>query len=73
MGIQPDLILMVSVIYQRRALPIYWCLLKKQGSCNLQEQQVLRPVIWLLKKYKLVVIGDREFHSIELASAALQK
>ena len=62
-------VLMVSVIYQSRALPIYWCLLEKEGSSNLQEQQqVLRPVIRLLKKYKLVVIGDREFHSIELAS-----
>ena len=62
-------VLMVSVIYQNRALPIYWCLLDKEGSSNLQEQQqVLRPVIRLLKKYKLVVIGDREFHSIELAS-----
>ena len=59
---------MVSVIYQRRALPIYWCLLEKDGSSNLEEQQkVLRPVIRLLKKYKLVIIGDREFPSVELA------
>jgi hypothetical protein len=43
--------------------------LEKEGSSNLAEQQkVLRPVIRLLKKYKLVVIWDREFHSIELAS-----
>ena len=61
-------VLMVSVIYQKRAWPIYWCLLGKDGSSNLQEQQkVLRPVIRLLKKYKVVIIGDREFHSIELA------
>ena len=61
-------VLMVSTIYQKRALPIYWVLLEKEGSSNLQEQQkALRPVIRLLKKYKLVVIGDREFHSIELA------
>ena len=61
-------VLMVSVIYQKRAWPIYWCLLEKDGSSNLTEQQkVLRPVIRLLKKYKLVIIGDREFHSIELA------
>jgi len=62
-------VLMVSAIYQKRALPIFWVLLEKEGSSNLAEQQkVLRPVIRLLKKYKLVVIGDREFHSIELAS-----
>ncbi|GBE91957.1 IS4 family transposase [Nostoc cycadae] len=61
-------VLMVSVIYQKRAWPIYWCLLEKEGSSNLEEQQkVLRPVIRLLKKYKLVIIGDREFHSVELA------
>jgi hypothetical protein len=59
---------MVSVIYQKRVWPIYWCLLEKDGSSNFQEQQkVLRPVMRLLKKYKLVIIGDREFHSIELA------
>jgi len=62
-------ILMVSVIYQKRALPIFWCLLDKDGSSNLQEQQkVLRPVIRLLKHDKLVIIGDREFHGVELAS-----
>ena|SRR6476469_3851485 len=59
---------MVSAIYQKRAFPIFWTLLEKKGACNLAEQkQVLRPVIWLLNKYKLVVVGDREFHSIELA------
>ena len=62
-------VLMVSAIYKKRALPIFWVLLEKEGSSNLVEQQkALRPVIRLLKKYKLVVVGDREFHSIELAS-----
>jgi len=61
-------LLMVSAIYQKRALPIFWIMLEKDGSTNLVEQQkVLRPVIRLLKTYKLVVIGDREFSSIELA------
>lgn len=60
-------VLIVSAIYHKRALPIFWVLLEKDGSSNLAEQQkVLRPVIRLLKKYKLVVVGDREFHSIEL-------
>lgn len=67
-------VLMVSVVYQKRAFPIYWCLLEKEGSSNLAEQKkVLRPVIRLLKKYKLVVVGDREFHSIELAKELQQK
>jgi hypothetical protein len=34
---------------------------------QVEQQQVLRPVIRLLKRYKLVILGDREFHSIELA------
>ncbi|GAB1544740.1 hypothetical protein NUACC21_74160 [Scytonema sp. NUACC21] len=61
-------ILMASVIYQKRAFPIYWCVLDKKGCSNLSEQQkVLRPVIKLLKQYQLVIVGDREFHGIELA------
>jgi hypothetical protein len=53
-------VLMVSAIYQKRAFPMFWTLLDKQGASNLAEQQqVLRPVIRLLKKYKLVIIGDR--------------
>jgi hypothetical protein len=61
-------VLMVSAIVQKRAFPIFWTLLDKKGASNLAEQQqVLRPVIRLLKRYKLVIIGDREFHSIELA------
>jgi hypothetical protein len=59
-------ILMASVIYQKIALPIYWCLLDKEGCSNFQEQQkVLRPVIRLLKHYQLVIIGDSEFHGVE--------
>ena len=61
-------VLMVSAIYQKRAFPLFWTLLDKQGASNLAEQQqVLRPVIRLLKRYKLVIIGSRDFHSIELA------
>jgi hypothetical protein len=61
-------VLMVSAIVQKRAFPIFWTLLDKRGASNLvEQQQVLRPVMRLLKRYKLVIVGDREFHSIELA------
>ncbi len=61
-------VLRVSTIIQKRAFPLFWTLLDRKGASNLAEQQqVLRPVIRLLKRYKLIVIGDREFHSIELA------
>ncbi|MEG4394572.1 hypothetical protein [Microcoleus sp. BROC3] len=51
---------MVSDLVQKRAFPIFWTLLDKQGASNLAEQQqVLRPVIRLLKRYKLALVGDR--------------
>ncbi len=58
----------VSVIWKKRALPIYWLLLAKKGSSNFYEQlATIRPVLRLLKEYKLVVIGDREYRSTALA------
>ncbi|WP_437126729.1 IS4 family transposase [Planktothrix tepida] len=58
----------VSVIWAKRAWPIYWNFLDKRGCSNLSEQQaLLRPVIRMLKSYDYVVVGDREFHSVELA------
>jgi len=60
-------ILMVSIVYDKRAIPIYWEILKKKGSSNLKEQQqVLEKVFNLLSDYKIVVLGDREFCSISL-------
>ena len=50
---------MASVIWKKRALPIYWLLLSKKGSSNFYEQvATIRPVLRLLKEYDLVVIGD---------------
>jgi hypothetical protein len=59
---------MASVIWKKRALPIYWLLLSKKGSSNFYEQvATIRPVLRLLKEYKVVVIGDREYRSTALA------
>lgn len=61
-------LLMISVIWNKRALPVYWQFLEKTGSSNLHEQiAVIRPVLKLLKRYEIVVIGDREFRRVELA------
>jgi hypothetical protein len=58
-------ILMVSIVYDKRAIPIYWQILKKKGSSNLQEQQqVMEKVFQVLSDYKIVVLGDREFCSV---------
>ena len=62
-------IFMLSVVWHRHALPIYWNVLEKKGASNFKEQKALiRPVLKLLKKYHVILIGDREFHSIELAT-----
>lgn len=42
--------------------------MEKKGNSNLAQQKaVLRPALRLLKHYQIVVVGDREFHSVELA------
>jgi len=64
----------VSVILDKRAWPIYWQFLSHTGSSNLAQQQaLLRPVLRLLKNYEIVVVGDREFRSVELAHWLKQK
>jgi hypothetical protein len=64
----------VSVIWDKRAWPIYWQLLSHTGSSNFAQQQaLLRPVLRLLKSYEIVMVGDREFRSIELAYWLKQK
>jgi hypothetical protein len=61
-------LLVVSLIVNNRAIPIYCHRLNKLGSSNLSEQQaVLMPVLALLKEYSLVILGDREFCSVKLA------
>ena len=53
-------IFIIAVIYKKRALPIYWQVFQKKSSTNLAEQKALiKPVLRLLKKYKLVVIGHQ--------------
>ncbi len=67
-SLQSNNILMASAIYQKRALPIFWIFLPKKGGSNLREQQiVLHPIIKLFKTHQIVIVGDREFHSVDLA------
>lgn len=43
-------------------------MLTHKGASNLTEQQaVMPPVFKHLKKYKIILIADREFHSIFLS------
>jgi hypothetical protein len=49
---------MVSLVYQNRAMPLYWSWLDKHGQSSLGDQQkVLRPVFRLLKKHRFVLLG----------------
>jgi hypothetical protein len=48
---------------------VYWLLLPKRGCSNLGEQKkLIRPLLRLFKGYRMLVLGDREFHSIKLAN-----
>lgn len=57
----------LSLVWGNHALPVYWGCLKQKGNSNFTEQKALLiPVLKLLKPYPVVVIGDREFHSVKL-------
>ncbi len=57
-----------SLIKDKRALPLYWFLLDKKGNSNFKEQKrLLQAVARLLKGYKIIVLGDREFGNVALA------
>ena len=48
---------------------MYWLLLSKRGCSNLAEQKkLIRPLLRLFQGYRMLVLGDREFHSIKLAN-----
>ncbi len=62
-------LLMISVVWDKRSIPIYFELLDKLGSSNLSEQKtVFQKALPLFKNYKTVVLGDREFCSVHLAN-----
>jgi hypothetical protein len=62
-------ILMIAIIIDKRAMPIYWEFLDKKGCSNLAEQQqVLMPVFKLFSEYQIFLLGDREFRGVHLAA-----
>ncbi len=61
-------VFMISVVWRKRSLPVYWVLLEKKGSSNVKEQiALIRPVLKLFYEYELLILGDREFHGVELS------
>jgi hypothetical protein len=62
-------LLMISLIWDKRAFPIYWEILPKQGNSNFEKQTAaISKVLPLFKDYKVVVLGDREFCSVKLGN-----
>lgn len=62
-------VFVISLIEQKRAIPVYWLLLPKRECSNFGEQKkLIRPLLRLFKEYRMLVLGDREFHSIKLAN-----
>jgi hypothetical protein len=67
-------ILMVSVAFQGRAIPLFWIVMDRAGNSSLtQWKTVLSPVITEFQKHAwcavipIVVVADREFASPRLA------
>lgn len=53
-------LLVISVVWEKRAFPIYFELLPKLGSSNLDEQKAaLSRPLPIFKNYKICVLCDR--------------
>lgn len=62
-------LLMISIVWDKRAFPVYFELLPKLGSSNINEQKAaLSQVIPVFKNYQVCLLGDREFCSVKLAN-----
>lgn len=62
-------LMMISLIYEQRAIPIYWEFLPRMGNSNFEEQsKIFSQVLGLFNKYQTVILGDREFCSVKLAN-----
>jgi hypothetical protein len=65
---------MISVVWDKRAFPVYFALLPKLGNSNLDEQKkILSQVLPVFQDYKVCVLGDREFCSVKLANWLREK
>jgi hypothetical protein len=59
----------VPLIYDQRAIPIYFEFLPKLGSSNFDEQtKLISQILSLFEGYETILLGDREFCSVKLAN-----
>ena len=62
-------LIMISIIYDQRTIPVYFEFLPKLGSSNFSEQtKFISQILPLFKEYKTILLGDREFCSVKLAN-----
>ena len=67
-------LLMISLIWDKRAYPLYWELLPKKGNSNFEKQTAaFSKVLSLFNDYKIVLLGDREFCSVKLGNWLAEK
>jgi len=60
-------IFFICLIWQQRALPLYWQILPKKGWNNIREQKkIIIPIFPVNRKYKFAVSYEREFGSVKL-------
>ena len=61
-------LIMISIVYDRRAIPVYFELPKLGSSSFAEQKRVFSQVLPLFKNFKIIVLGDREFCSVYLAN-----
>lgn len=62
-------LMIISVVWDKRAFPIYFELLPKLGSSNINEQKTtISKILPIFKDYKICILGDREFCSVKLGN-----
>ncbi|WP_424100357.1 IS4 family transposase [Moorena producens] len=67
-------LLVTSLIWDKRAFPIYFTLMPKLGSSNFKEQTThISKIMPIFKDYRICLLGDREFCSVRLANWLSQK
>lgn len=61
-------ILTVAVAYRRRSLPLIWQVQRRKGLTDAETQTAFlaRLLPWLPSEAEVVLIGDGEFHSVDL-------
>jgi hypothetical protein len=65
---------MVNLIWERRAIPLYWSLLPKLGNSNFEEQTTnLQQILPGFSEYKVIVLGDSEFCSVDSGNWVREK